>query len=121
MALKEVDGKIYMYQGDTGHINIGGFNPQINYNVYLQISDEDGNFVGSQITATTGGSDTVRLYLNKTISDQLTVPEGDDFATYYIGVMKSEVGVDNEDTVIPDFGKKKPLIVFRKVVEGPTS
>ena len=121
MALKEVNGKIYMYQGDTGHIIIGGFNPDINYNVYLQISDEDVNFIGNQITQATAGSDTVRLYINKALSDQLTVPEGDDYATYYIGVMKSEVGVFNEDTVIPDFGKKKPLIVFRKVVEGPAS
>lgn len=119
MTIKEVDGIIYTYTGDTGYINISGFNPDINYNVYLQFTDEDGNFVGAQLSRQSGSSDTVRFFIPASLTDLLTVPAGEEYATYYIGVKKSEVGDTNEDTVIPKFGEKKPVIVYRKVAEGP--
>jgi len=119
MTIKEINGVIHIYKGDTGHIQVSGFNPDINYNVYFQISDEDGNFYGEQLVLQTGGSDSVRFYINPRLSDSLEVPAGEDTATYYIGIKKSEVGINNEDTLVPDFGKKKVLVVHRKYAEGP--
>ena len=121
MTIKEVNGVIHIFKGDTGHIKIAGFNPEINYNVYLQISDENGNFIGSQLNQATGGSTQVTFYITSALSDLLTIPAGEDTATYYVGVKKSEVGIGDEDTIIPEFGKKKLMIVHRKYAEGPAN
>lgn len=120
MTIKEVDGIIYTRQGDTGYINISGFNPDINYNVYLQIYDEDGNFIGDQLEAQSNTSDTVRFFIPASVTDSLEVPAGEQYQIYYIGVKKAEVDTSYEDTVIPGFGEQKIMIVYRKVAEGPS-
>jgi hypothetical protein len=120
MAIKQDEnGIIHLFSGDTGHITINGLNPEINYNCYLQFSDEDGNFIGSQITSQSNYSSSVAFFVPKTVSDLLTVPAGEDYTTYYCGVKKAEVGSYDEDTIIPTYGGEKTVIVYRKVVEGP--
>lgn len=111
-------GTISIFQGDTGSITISGLNPDKNYYVYFAIRDENGDLMGEEIMVTSNNSPTVTFKLSASLTNQLTVPAGESYATYYWGVKKSEVGSTEEDTLIPDLGGQRVLIVYKKVVEG---
>jgi hypothetical protein len=111
-------GTIRIFQGDTGEIVIDGLNPDKNYYVYFAIRDENRNLVGNELMITSNNSDSVTFKLSASLTDLLTVPDGEQFATYYYGVKITEAGSTDEDTVIPELGGQRPMIVFPKVVEG---
>lgn len=87
----EENGMYKLFSGDTGTITIDGFDTEHNYRVYLQFSDEDGNFIGNQLYQDTNYSDQINVFITSTVSDALIVPIGEDYVTYYLGGKKTEI------------------------------
>ena len=119
MTIKsDADGTLYLFQGDTGFVRINGLNPDLNYFVYFAIRNANRELMGEEIKVTSNNSDSVRVFLDDGLTDKLTVPTGQDSEVYYYGVKITEIGTDNEDTVIPAMGERKMIIVYPKVAEG---
>lgn len=111
-------GTISIFQGDTGSITVSGLNPDKNYYVYFAIRNENGELMGDELMVTSNNSPTVTFQLSASLTDSLAVPQGESYAIYYWGVKKNEIGSTEEDTLIPELGGQRTMIVYRKVVEG---
>ena len=83
--------QIQFNQGDEYIFRLNGFNPEHNYAIYIQMFDEDGNFVGQQLETTTNYSDSVEIVLPASYTDSLTVPTGEDYQLYYMGGKQAEI------------------------------
>lgn len=119
MTIKsDANGTLYLFQGDTGSVRVNGLNPSSNYFVYFAIRNANRELIGEEIKVTSNNSDSVRIFLDDTLTNKLTVPQGQDNEIYYYGVKISEIGTNNEDTVIPALGEKRMVIVYPKVAEG---
>lgn len=112
------DGTISIFQGDSGEITIDGLNPDLNYYVYFAIRDENGALMGDEINVTSNNRESVTILLSPSFTNQLTVPEGENYQVYYYGVKLTPAGGIEENTVLPEMGGQLPFIVYRKVVEG---
>ena len=121
MAL-DVDnnGNITLYQGDSGKITFNGLGQEgVEKTVYFAIQDENRNPIGDELVVTTT-SDSVSFVLTPSFTDLLTVPNGEDYATYYYGVKVCN-SEGEENTVIiggSGYDSKNTITVYPKKVEG---
>ena len=112
------NGSISIFQGDSGEITVDGLNPDLNYYVYFEVRDENGDSAGA-INVTSNNADSVTFRLSPSFTDGLSVPTGESYQVYYYGIKICPAGSTEENTVLPDMGNQLPLIVYRKIVEGP--
>ena len=115
------NGTITLIQGDSGELNISGFNNKINYDVYLAIKDTEGNPIIKELNAKSNFSDTVIFVLTSDITNMLTVPANKDFEIYNYGIKCCSTSLNSEDTLIianGDYGTLNQIIVYPKRVEG---
>lgn len=124
MALKIDDsGTIYLYQGDTGEIVINGIPDDQNYKVYFAVQDMKRNPIGKEIELNSLGNSSVAIYLNASLTNELTVPTNKKYETYQYGVKICTPGTLNEDTLFisdGDFGTVNTMYVYPRKVEGVT-
>ena len=124
MALKIDDsGTIYLYQGDTGEIVINGIPDDQNYKVYFAVQDMMRNPIGKEIELNSLGNSSVAIYLNASLTNELTVPTNKKYETYQYGVKICTPGTLNEDTLFisdGDFGTVNTMYVYPRKVEGVT-
>lgn len=116
----ETTGDITMTQGDTGDYVITGLPTDKNYVAYFAIQDENRNAVGSEIQKGTNLRSSVTFFINKTLSDLLTVKKNKEYQIYYFGVKLCDSS-SNEDTLVignKEVGEKNTITVYPKKVEG---
>jgi len=111
------NGTITLIQGDSGELNISGFNNKINYDVYLAIKDTEGNPIIKELNAKSNFSDTVIFVLTSDITNMLTVPANKDFEIYNYGIKCCSTSLNLEDTLIVangDYETLNQMIVYPK-------
>ena len=111
------NGTITLIQGDSGELNISGFNNKINYDVYLAIKDTEGKPIIKELNAKSNFSDTVIFVLTSDITNMLTVPANKDFEIYNYGIKCCSTSLNLEDTLIVangDYETLNQMIVYPK-------
>lgn len=117
---------IYLYQGDSGNIKITNLPNDRNYLLYFAISDPDTNkIIGEELTYQTEYRPSVEITLSSSLTDKLTIPDGESKGIYQWG-LKLCLG-DEENTLIPKvklqeeipiFQNAPKVFVMQKYVEG---
>ena len=118
--IREIDGTLKMYQGDTGAFNYENVPTDKNYMVFCEIRNRNGQPVGPQLMVESEGSDTVTFYIDDVFSDKLIVPFGRKFEPYSYGIKICDPETYSEDTVnlLGIIGKACRIIVYPKQAEG---
>ena len=120
------DGTISLYQGDSGNLTFSGLPQDKEYEVHLAFYDPDSNrIVGKDLVLSSEGQSKISFGIPSSFTDQLYVPQGDDFKIFSYG-LKICSGED-EYTLIPKVKlmegqpvfEAAPLVyVYPKYVEG---
>ena len=118
--IREIDGTLKMYQGDTGAFIYDNVPTDKNYMVFCEIRNRNGQPVGTQLMVESEGSDTVTFYIDDVFSDKLIVPFGRKFEPYSYGIKICDPETYSEDTVnlLGIIGKACRIIVYPKQAEG---
>lgn len=123
MSITQKDnGTLVLNQGDSGYIHIEDLDNTQIYDVYVAFSDKHRRIIGEQIVTHVENQESVDVFIPTELTDLLIVPENRMQETFFYGVKVSRLDNDGnviEDTVIPELGQQKAVIVYPKWVEGP--
>lgn len=116
----DTNGNITCYQGDTIYLPISGLDTSQNYTLYFQVRNANGKPMGQQQSIQTNNLSDVLFVIPATVTDTLTVPNGQETETYYYGVKAVLDTV--EDTLFlgedATFDTENTITVYPKKVEG---
>lgn len=126
MTIYVADDNIYLNQGDSGNIKITNLPDDRNYMLFFAISDPETNkIIGEELTYQTEYRPSVEITLSSSLTDKLTIPDGENKGVYQWG-LKLCYG-DEENTLIPKvkldgntpiFQNAPKVFVMPKYVEG---
>ena len=116
----DVNGNITCFQGDTLKLPISGLDTSGNYTLFFQIRNSQGKPMGTQQSIETNHLADVLFIIPASVTDTLTVPNGQETETYYYGI--KAVLDTNEDTLFlgdgATFDTENTITVYPKKVEG---
>ena len=121
MLVIDKDGTMFLYQGDSGEVTVGGLDSTKNYTVYLAIQDSKRNTIGQELQISVNNSDNVTFIMTSAFTDLLTVPLNKPFEIYYYGIKVCESDTEIEDTLfIADgtYGDLNRVVVYPRKVKG---
>ena len=120
MALNiDDDGTIYVYQGDSGDINVKGLRTDNDYVIYFAVKNDERETIGSELSVHSNYQPNVQFVLTSSFTNLLSVPSDDGYAVYYYGLKACANNI--EDTLFvanTDYGQLNKIIVYPKQVEG---
>lgn len=97
----DAQGNIFLRQGDTFELVLGGLPDDQNYKVYFAIQDKERNPIGNEVEADTNGATSVSIFLTAGLTDLLTVEEGAKSELYYYGVkLCSTANINQTETTL---------------------
>lgn len=94
----ETTGNIELVQGDSGEFEAVGVPTDKNYEVYFGFRDENRRLIGFELMAYSGYQPIVPFKITPSLTNLLTVPLGEETATYYHYVKICYKDDDFEDT-----------------------
>lgn len=116
----ESDATMKVIQGDSFYFPFYDIPHDKDYLLSVGIFDSNRNFM-FELSARTEHKRTLRIEVEKTLSDLLTVFKSYKFQTYYYGAKLSDTETGQEDTCTvnnKDYGSLNRLIVYPKQSEG---
>lgn len=120
LTVDETTGVIQTYQGDSGDVTFVGFMPDKSYTVYFSIYNNKRRII-DEISTSISNTDRVTFTIPSSMTDNLTVPQNQEYQTYYYGIKKTDSGTSGEDTMFvkgTTYGDLFEFIVYPKKVEG---
>jgi hypothetical protein len=120
-------GEITLVQGDSGELVVEGLNTDKNYTIYFAFYNSKRKRLGSEVSVESNMSPNVTLVIPASLTDLLTVPQGEESAEYYYGIKACYDygdGYKYEDTLVVgnnDIGDLNLITVYPKKVEGFTN
>lgn len=118
------NGDVTTYQGDDFHIVVKGLPTDQNYKLYFAIQNLENIPIGDEIMVESFNSSTVNFHILASLTDLLTVEEGEKFATYKYGIKKCSEIDFSEDTLLignKNFGEYNYIKVFPRKVKGTSN
>ena len=115
------NGRISLYQGDSGEIVIYGLDSEKSYTVCFAIQDSKRNLIGEELQVAVTNSDNVTFVLTPEYTDLLEVPKNKPFETYFYGIKACETDTSKEDTLFiaqNTYGDLNRIIVYPRLVKG---
>ena len=117
-------GDMTLVQGDSGDLFVQGLNTDKNYTVYFAFYNSKRRRIGTEVYVTSNQQPNVTLSIPASLTDLLTVPQGQETAEYYYGIKVCYDygnGIEYEDTCCigdKDIGELNTITVYPKKVEG---
>lgn len=116
------NGNITLIQGDSGEYTVTGIEvmTEANYATYFAIQDENRKPVGNEVQSlVSNGMSTFNI--TASLTDNLTVPNDQETATYYFGIKLVNTVTGEEDTLMiagGTFGTLNTITVYPRKVKG---
>jgi len=119
------NGNITLIQGDSGVLTVNGLPTDKSYTVYFAIKNANRQTVGSELSIEANGLDSVQFAIGASLTDLLTVPNGEESAEYYYGIKicttDAITNIETEETLLLgnlDISEMNTVTVYPKRVEG---
>lgn len=113
---------LYLIQGDSGYLYVGGLNADEAQRVYFGIYDEKRQVVGQELEVICPeGQDFVEFYFLPSYTINLTVPINKTEKTYKYAIKVNKIGTTDADTVNVgggEMGEEYDVIVYPEKIKG---
>jgi hypothetical protein len=113
---------LYLIQGDSGYLYVGGLNKDEAQRVYFGIYDEKRQVIGKELEEDCElNKDFVEFNFTTDYTSKLTVPLNKSEKTYKYAIKVHTLGTTNEDTMNiggGDIGEEYEVVVYPEKLKG---
>jgi hypothetical protein len=113
---------LYLIQGDSGYLYVGGLNKDEAQRVYFGIYDEKRQVIGKELEEDCElNKDFVEFNFTTDYTSKLTVPLNKSEKTYKYAIKVHTLGTTNEDTMNiggGDIGEEYEVVVYPERLKG---
>ena len=113
---------LYLIQGDSGYLYVGGLNPQKRFKVYFGIYDDKRNIVGEELDEENKENEGfVEFSFLPSYTSKLAVPVNKKEQVYKYAIKVHELGTTDADTMNiggGEMGEEYDVVVYPQRIKG---